>query len=177
MCIIFAFSADVTLVLAQATSPVLTVPEFTLGVTPAYYNVTTTNPYTGENITQKVNNSTVKITIKNQPTVVYSNNGTKYNVFFNIRVKGHFGGNWKELFSYFQYAYIWESRPRVLSANSPNTVYLYYVETSYQGNAETQLDFQVETITMYEGQVHVADGMWDLIGHFEPGQVVGPNSG
>ncbi len=173
---IFFSSIAVTIVYAQSISKP-SVPEFTLVATPAYYNVTTTDPYTGENTTIQVNNSTVEITIKNQPKVIYSSNGTAYSVFYDIRVKGHFGENWRELFNYFDYAYSWESRPRVLSAASHDTVFVYNVGTDYPGLSSAQLDFQVEAITMYEGQVHVAEGLWDLIGHYEAGQVVGPNSG
>jgi hypothetical protein len=77
------------------------IPEFTAEFVDHSYIVpasTTIDPYNGEQITHPsytVENKTIDITIKNQP-IVRPDNYT--NLFYNIREKGYFEGNWSELF-------------------------------------------------------------------------------
>ena len=80
------------------------VPEFSVAYVDHSYNVpvthwTTTDPYTGEQIThssggEHVDNRTIDVTIRNQPFTPYidSSNSTVY-LYYNIRSKGHFE-NW-----------------------------------------------------------------------------------
>jgi hypothetical protein len=68
--------------------PTPSVPEFALKFsehsfdTPITYS---TNPYTGENVTNPASHyqwKTIEVTIKNQPA--------SYDFYYNIRIKGHF---------------------------------------------------------------------------------------
>jgi len=83
---------------AQSTSAP-SVPQFTVKFVGASYNVTTTNPYTGQSATQLISNNSIEITIKNQP-FDYSSNGSPYKMYFNIRAKPHFASsdNWTEVY-------------------------------------------------------------------------------
>lgn len=76
--------------------PKPSVPEFTAEFIPNYINTTTTDPYTGTNTTTTQNLSTIKLTITNQQ---YSySNGSTFGIYYNVRVKGHFGTSWSELY-------------------------------------------------------------------------------
>jgi hypothetical protein len=87
------------------TIPTPAVPEFSVGVVDQSYDVptnttTTIDPYTGEEKTNiqpgyHVEKFTVDITIKNQP---FKSDNELIDLFFNIRVKGHYEQNWTELF-------------------------------------------------------------------------------
>ncbi len=79
------------LVLADTAKP--SVPEFTVKFVNASYSVTTTNPYTGLEETELISNNTIEITINNQP-FEYSD----FQIYYNIRVKPHFEGNWTEIY-------------------------------------------------------------------------------
>jgi hypothetical protein len=71
------------------------VPEFTVKFVNSSYTVTTTNPYTGINESKLVSNDSIEIIIKNQPFLGYSND---YRIYFNVRAKPHFEGNWTEIY-------------------------------------------------------------------------------
>jgi len=75
------------------------VPQFTIKFVNASYASTTTNSYTGQSQTQLIDNNSIEITIKNQP-FNYSNNGSTYQIYFNMRVKPHFSNidNWTEVY-------------------------------------------------------------------------------
>jgi len=79
--------------------PTPSVPQFTVKFVNASYIVTTTNPYTGESETQQISNNSIEVTIKNQP-FHYSNNGSTYQIHFNVRAKPHFTNtdNWTEVY-------------------------------------------------------------------------------
>jgi hypothetical protein len=77
---------------SSITNP--SIPEFTVKFVNASYSVTTTDPYTGINETQQISNNSIEITIKNQP-FDYSNG---YRIYFNVRTKPHFEGNWTEIY-------------------------------------------------------------------------------
>lgn len=79
---------------ASASIPKPSVPEFTLKFVNASYSVTNTNPYTGVNEIQLINNNSIEITIENQ-FFDYSND---YRIYFNVRAKPHFEGNWTEIY-------------------------------------------------------------------------------
>jgi hypothetical protein len=135
---------------AEASIPKPSVPEFTLKLADHSYDVppstiTATDPYTGkQTVTTKpgyhVENKTIEITIKNQPFVSSSN---LTNLYYDVRVKGHFGENWTELYSYSEVTV--GNLP--LQSASENTV----ISTPQDYPAGGQVDFQVEAII---GTVH-----------------------
>jgi hypothetical protein len=57
-------------------------------------SVTTTNPYTGVNEIQLINNNSIEITIENQP-FDYSNG---YRIYFDVRAEPRFEGNGTEIY-------------------------------------------------------------------------------
>jgi hypothetical protein len=136
----------VTAVPALASVPKPSVPEFTLKLADHSYDVppsttTTTDPYTGKQTvtTQhgyRVENKTIDVTIKNQP-FVSPNNLT--NLYYDVRVKGHFGENWTDLY-YISNNTPQNSLPR--QSASENTV----ISTPQDYPAGGQVDFQVEAV-------------------------------
>ena len=73
--------------------PKPSIPEFTVKFVNASYTVTTTNSYTGLDETELVSNNSIEIKITNQP---FDYSG--YQIFYNVRVKPHFEGNWTEVY-------------------------------------------------------------------------------
>jgi hypothetical protein len=73
------------------TVPHPSVPEFTVKFVNASYTVSTTNIYTGVTEEELVSNDSIVITITNQP---FSYSG--YQLYYNVRCKPHFGGEWVE---------------------------------------------------------------------------------
>lgn len=125
---------------ASASTP--SVPEFTVKFVDHSYVVPTStsiDPYTGQQIihpSYTVENKTIDITIKNQPFAP-PNNLT--NLYYNVRVKGHFGENWTELYS------ISNNTPQntlPMQSASENTV----ISTPQDYPAGGQVDFQVEAV-------------------------------
>jgi hypothetical protein len=98
-------TASILLVVNSAPASAQSVPEFTLKLADHSYNVppsttTTTDPYTGkQTVTTQpgyhVENKTIDITIQNQQ-FLQPNDLT--DLYYNIRVKGHFGENWTDLY-------------------------------------------------------------------------------
>ena len=96
-----------SLILVESTSaqsiPKPSVPEFSLKVVSYPYDVaptTTTDPYTGKNITTSngyhVENKSIEVTIKNQPfTSTLDESGNYANLYYNVRFKGHYEDKWK----------------------------------------------------------------------------------
>jgi hypothetical protein len=121
--------------------PKLSVPDFTTRYVNASYLVTTTNPYTGINETELVSNDSIEITIKNQP-FGYSNT---YGIYFNVRAKPHFEGNWTE---------IYQLENRASSYNSDgNFSFAEYVshDSPTQSNSSyTNITFPVVPTELYQ---------------------------
>lgn len=92
-----------------------------------------------------------------------------------MRVKGHFSDEWKQLYNYYNYSKYSENPPKWL-APAKNSE---YITTTHKANypAGAQVDFQVEAITMYDGEVKAYDHFYDFIGHLELGYVLGEESG
>jgi hypothetical protein len=94
---LFALLALSSLVMVGSVSaqsiPEPSVPEFTVKFVNASYIMTATNSYTGLDETELISNNSIEITITNQP-FDYSD----YQVFYNVRVKPHFEGNWTEVY-------------------------------------------------------------------------------
>ena len=84
------------------------VPEFTVKQVDHSHTLpatttSTTDSYTGKTTTttipsQYIKNFTLDITIKNQafPTTI---NGNASILYYNVQTKGHFGGNWTQVFT------------------------------------------------------------------------------
>ena len=119
------------------------------------YDVPTTysfDPYTGKEITNQgyhVEKKSIEVKIKNQPFETFKNEYNQtVNLYYNIRIKGHFEENWTELYRA-TYGF-----PRQ-SIDSDYTVFSYtwveHGETSIGTwmitlRAGAQADFQVEAM-------------------------------
>ncbi len=57
--------------------------------------MTTSDPFTGVNSTQQIDNSTIQLTIKNQPFTSSIDN-TSYYLYYDIRTKSHFNQDWTD---------------------------------------------------------------------------------
>jgi hypothetical protein len=125
---------------------------FTLKLVYSSYNETTPNPYTGANVTQQIINNTVEVSIKNQPWIY---NGIKYDLWYNIRTKGHFEtDNWASLYS--------NPDPSIGSSiippsNSGYSVVSYPLE-NYPPNA--QVDFSVQAFAWNFSTGYYPDGRY-----------------
>jgi hypothetical protein len=119
------------------------VPEFTVKLVAHPYDIPTTystNPYTGEPITHEgyhVENKSIEVWIKNIPFTPYDDtDGHEVNLYYNVRVKGHFEENWSTPITYVES----DSAERFPQSNSEYTVLSlvnYY-------NPKAQVDYQVE---------------------------------
>jgi hypothetical protein len=182
--------------------PKPSVPEFTLKFANASYILTTTNPYTGLDETEKVSNNSIEITISNQPF-----NYPDYQIFYNVRVKPHFGDNWTEVYpvrtrtsshvgdSIFSYAeYVNEHSIPQSKSSYTNIVFsviptTFYSESGYDVKAhyrfldaipeDSQLDFQVEALVGHDSQAWVIEHPLypEIGGYFEQAVAYDETSG
>lgn len=135
------------------------VPDFSVAYVDHSYTVpvthwTTTDPYTGQQIThssggEHVDNRTIDVTIRNQPFTPYidSSNSTVY-LYYNIRSKGHFE-DWNGDTDFGSH-----SQTGIQATSSAYTVVSFSVQywSVPQGG---QIDFQVKAIegyTIYNSQ-------------------------
>ena len=157
--------------------------------TPSY----TTDPYTGETRLQnpgssgyQVDNWTIQLWITNSE-FKYPLDSNVYSLFYNVRTKGHFEQDWKELYplfsglhtgnSYDRGTFIPNACPKqsgnfytviTYSAYSPP----YYTYSSAQYPPDAQVDFQISAVLGHNSTIFYNDhallppGM--LIGHEEP---------
>jgi hypothetical protein len=157
--------------LAQTTP---SIPEFSLKLVDNSYDVLPTfeiNQYTGENVTIQagyhIQNKSVELTIMNQPFTPYKDaNGMTLKLYYNIRLKGHFGDYWEYYNS--SHSNLVASSSLMQSSggqitlvypNSPSTVLSYALwdnnVTYYDGlrlresSSGGQVDFQVEAFIGY----------------------------
>jgi hypothetical protein len=130
-------------------------PTFTLKIidssynTPASYSI---DPYTGQTITtpaQHVDNRTIEVKIKNQPFTPYTDDKSGFTIqlYYNIRVRGHFAGNWTEVFSV-------DNAHPVQSNSDYTTISLPLGGNvgpfaSLPINSSSEVDFQVEAMMGY----------------------------
>ena len=138
--------------------PKPSVPEFTVEFGNYSYDVPTTystDPFTGENLTHQgyhVQSKTIDVKIKNQPFVPYydAERGWNINLYYNIRIKGHFSEEWLELYR------ASDQYPR--PSDSTHTTFSYVLEESGDSKLGTKLiefpegavvDFQVEAMIGY----------------------------
>ena len=120
------------------------VPEFTVELVAYPYDVppvTTTkiDQYTGEETVKTtpgyhVENRSIEIVIKNQPFTPYTDEeDNDINLYYNVRVKGHFGEDWKELIEN--------------GGQSSSEYTVFSLSAEYPDGA--QVDFQVESLVGY----------------------------
>ena len=138
--------------------PKPSIPEFTVDFGIYSYDVPTTysiDPFTGENLTHQgyhVQSKTIDVKIKNQPFVPYydAERGWNINLYYNIRIKGHFSEEWLELYR------ASDQYPR--PSDSTHTTFSYVLEESGDSKLGTKLiefpegavvDFQVEAMIGY----------------------------
>ncbi len=128
------------------------VPEFTVKLVAYPYDVpssTTTHidQYTGEKTVRttpgyQVENRSIEIMIKNQPFTPYNDSdGNVIRLYYNVRVKGHFGDNWEELYSRSRDS----ASANPVPSNSEYTVLSLPADYPDGG----QVDFQVEALAGY----------------------------
>jgi hypothetical protein len=127
---------SVSLAMASVTQP--SVPEFNVKFVDLSYNVTTTDPYTGANVTQLVDNRWIDVIINNQP-FAYPNDSLTYHLCYNIRVKPHFEENWTELY------------PLSLLLNSPNNSLSTYLAHNSPLESNSDITFIAYKLGVYIG--------------------------
>ena len=161
--VILAASSLILVKAAQASIPKPSVPEFTVNLVAHPYDVppttiTSIDQYTGKEtvITHpgyRVENKSIEVTIKNQPFTPYADaDGNEINLYYNVRVKGHFAQDWKELYSPFEapirggYSGSYHKSPA--QSSSKNTV----LSLSANYPAGAQVDYQVSAHAGYYTQ-------------------------
>jgi hypothetical protein len=178
---LLAVSAFATIRPASAQTFKPAIPEFTVKRVSYPYDVppvttTTIDQYTGKEIvtTQpgyNVENKSIEVTIKNQHYTPYTDeNGTEHNIFYSVRVKGHFTDTWKELYS--PYECPTRDGPSGAAQKSPaqsNSEYtILSLSADYPDGA--QVDFQVRAFEGYYIQYYpymaVAAYIWVFRGQF-----------
>ena len=151
-------------VFAQSV-PNPSVPEFTIKIVSAPYDVppsttTTIDPYTGEKIvtTQPgyhVENETTQIWIKNQPFTAYQiyENDVNWtiNLFYNIRLKGHFSQEWG-------YYRLYNGSTDGNLRQDYDSEYTVVAIDSYLPS-EGKVDFQIEALIGYEQGIVTVPGV------------------
>jgi len=145
--------------------PTPAIPEFDAAWVNSSYDVPTTytiNPCTGKNETNPgyhVNNSSIVLTLLNQPFVSFIDNinGSLWNISFNyeVREKGHYEENWTNLYYAENMPFETSSQYTILTypvqqySNAPDSYMLGGILV--QIPAGGQIDFQVEALI---GDVH-----------------------
>jgi hypothetical protein len=169
---VLAFSSLPVISLAHASN--LPAPEFTVKLASYPYDVPTTyttNEYTGQNITHlgyHVENSSIEIWTNNQPYGQPLNGDDVYYCFFNVREKGHFGENWKELYYCDPSAYSSGNLPP--ESSSEYTVLALPIDYP----SDSQVDFQVQASVWHYTQIWIVEHPMmsgpdaAKLGHYEP---------
>jgi hypothetical protein len=127
------------------------VPEFTVKLVAYPYDVPSTtttkiDPYTGEETVittpaYRVENRSIEIAIKNQPFTPYTDDWKDINLYYGVRVKGHFGEDWEELYSRYK------SNPEAHPVQSSSEYTVLSLPANYPEGG--QVDFQVRAILGY----------------------------
>lgn len=141
---------------AGSSAPNVSVPEFTVKFVGQPYDAPITyslDPYTGANVTNPgyhVTNGTIVVTIKNQPF----DSSKTYSLCYNVQVKGHFGGNWKQLYDYsLSYPYYSSGVSGLRQSDSEYTV----VSCSADYPPNSQIDIQVQALVYNKTDILVAN--------------------
>jgi hypothetical protein len=147
------------------TIPQPSVPEFTLNFADKSYDTqpttsATIDPYNGKTTTTTIpsyhiTNYTIELTITNQafPTTI---DGNASNLYYDVRMKGHFEENWTDLYPY-SYVKFYELSPTQSNYN--------YTVISFPANdyrTGDQVDFQVQAILGYEYSYYSPDHAWPV---------------
>lgn len=132
------------------------VPEFSVNYTPSSYTVTTTDPYTGQTSTTRNQNNTVQVTIKNQPAI-----DSTHQIYYNIRVRPHFEGDWTELYPLYNLS----SAPYSSEIGDfPMAKYLYHAELPLARRTPIQSNggYTVITFPLNENNEYTPSPLTDL---------------
>ncbi len=177
---------------AQTSTPKPAVPDFTLKLINSTYSVV--DPYTG--VSQQKYNSSIEVSIKNQQ-FTYSD----YQLYYNIRTKPRFGGEWTEIYPILTRAtapynndtksfptakfLTDEFRTPLKASNSDYTVIslalngenAYYAFDGLFSNA--QIDFQVTAMVGHNAQAwYVQHPLYpEYGGYYEPAVAYDTDSG
>gem|GEM_PF-705215 len=146
---------------SEASPPKPATPNFDIQFIDRSYNVpttTSTDPYTGKPLTQEsyyVQNYTIEITIQNQPytpTKVENSSSLMNEIYYNIRFKGHYGDEWREL--------LFDNCPK--QSNSTYTVVTYGPACDrFIGLApDMVIDFQVQALFGYFSRMSTFLAPW-----------------
>jgi hypothetical protein len=134
--------------------PNLSVPEFSAEFIKASYNAS--DPYTG--VLEQIDNSTIQVSIKNQPLDQMFGSSAPLSLYYNVRTKGHFEpDNWTVL-NQNQTLYTLgpsdSGNNMVLGVNPSNSS---YTVLSYPADypPKAQVDFQVQAVVYQMVQVFV----------------------
>ena len=147
--------SSITLSETLASTPKPSIPEFTVKLVDSYYDVpasSSIDPFTGQttiNPAQHIENRSLEFKVKNQPFTPYSDGegGFTIKLYYNIRLRGHFGGNWSELFTV--------DNPHPVQSNSSYTIISVPLGLcvgplgSLPTNSSSQIDCQVEAMIGY----------------------------
>lgn len=144
--LILTLSRIITIETTFASTPKPSVPQFTINFINRSYDVPTTqsvDPYTGKLITipsHQKENKTIEVTINNQAFASQ--------LFYNIRVKGHFSESWTEVYK--------PADGFPIQSNSEDTVLFFSSKggDDFYGSYSAiihappgQVDFQIEAMT------------------------------
>jgi len=142
------------------------VPEFILELADHSYDVppvTTTaiDEYTGKEIVTTtpgyhVENKIIDIIITNQPFVPTESPAIKINLYYDVRIKGHFGDNWREL-------HIHTGNENDLPVQSTSEYTIVWVSQDFP--SDSKVDFQVRAvrgadIALYSPSYDTPFGYW-----------------
>lgn len=158
---IFAGIVSIGTVQAGSSIPKPSVPQFSVKIVSYPYDVpptttTTVDPYTGkETVTTqpgyRVENKSIEVTIRNQPFSPYTDTeGHAINMYYNVRVKGHFAQEWewKELYSPYEAVRNGElgaHKQGPVQSSSEYTV----ISCSADYPSDGKVDFQVQALAGY----------------------------
>ncbi|MGD6934256.1 MAG: hypothetical protein ACQCN5_08625 [Candidatus Bathyarchaeia archaeon] len=136
--------------------PKPSVPKFKVELVDHSYDIaptstTNTNPFNNKTTTivtpgQHVTVISIDIIIENQHISNTQFNGYNINLYYNVRVKGHYAQNWAELYPYTNKS----PEKLVLQSNTAHTIIPFprYYNMSYIEIGD-QVDFQVEAVLGY----------------------------
>jgi hypothetical protein len=157
-----AVATSIKPALAQSTQKPST-PEFTVQLVSHAYDVpssttSSVDPYTGkENVVTypgyHVENRSIEIKISNQPFAPYTDaNGNDVGIYYDVRVKGHFSDDWKDLYS--PYESPTRDGPSGSYEKSPAQSDSQYTILSLSPDYPTdaKVDFQVQAFEGYYSQ-------------------------
>jgi hypothetical protein len=153
---------------AQST-PVPSVPEFTVRYNKASYNITTSN--NNETYTTQVDNSTVELVIKNQP--ITSTGNITYLMYYNVQTKSHFTQDWTELYpltnhlSSWYGSYVWYIGATTTTAylaqftSLPATNSSFTILSLPSKDYPINTDFQVKALLGHNSSYFIPPSSWD----------------